>query len=60
MKTSKKERPNIIVCPYCDYTHDDGNEYVEPGNFNGNFGMECGKCRGRFIVTFQSVFLFKT
>ena len=60
MNTLKEERPNVIVCPYCDYIHVDGHEHVESGSYEGDFGMECEKCQGRFIVTFQSVFLFKT
>lgn len=55
---SKKENADAIVCPHCEHVHGDYDEYIEVGDFSGDFEMECVKCDKGFKVDFYSVFFF--
>jgi DNA-directed RNA polymerase subunit RPC12/RpoP len=49
----------LIQCPYCNHQHEDIQEYVDPGDMDGEFPMKCNYC-GEFRVEFSTVITFKS
>ena len=47
-----------IVCPYCGHKHD-GLDYVETGDMEGDFSMECEACGKEFNVSFTTTINFE-
>lgn len=58
MFNSKKENADVIVCPHCEYVHGNYDDYIEVGDMDGDFEMECLKCKKNMSVNFYSVFWF--
>lgn len=53
------ETINSIQCPYCDCKIEPW-EYVETGDMDGSFKMECEECKKPFIVNFKTDMMFNT
>ena len=53
------ETINTIQCPYCNCKIEPW-EYVETGDMDGSFKMECEKCKKPFIVNFKTDIIFNT
>ncbi|MBD5589243.1 hypothetical protein [Clostridium botulinum] len=48
-----------IKCPYCKHEHD-GLDYIEVGDMEGEFSMDCEKCKKPFGVDFATRIEFTT
>lgn len=46
------ESLNIIICPHCNEKIIPS-DYLKPGEFEGNFKVECTECGKNFSVMFQ-------
>ena len=53
------ETVNIIQCPYCKALIEPW-DYVETGDMEGGFTMECEECGKEFSVSFSTDIKFKT
>ncbi|WP_204245812.1 hypothetical protein [Clostridium botulinum] len=49
-----------IKCPYCDYKHEDFQNYIDTGDMEGEFSMDCEKCKKPFGVDFVTKIEFTT
>lgn len=50
---------NKITCPHCMKEYD-GLDFIEVGDMEGSFEMECEGCEKEFTVTFTTTITFKT
>lgn len=53
------ETVNVIVCPHCN-TKIEPWDYVETGDMEGEFEMDCTECGESFKVSFETDIRFKT
>lgn len=53
-------KAEYIECPYCEHVHSDYHDYLEVGDLEGEFKMNCVGCKEQFKVDFYSVFWFET
>ena len=53
------ESMNVIQCPHCSELID-YNDYIEVGDMDGDFTMDCESCGGNFEVSFETNILFTT
>ncbi|WP_169810105.1 hypothetical protein [Paenibacillus antarcticus] len=53
-------KDKLIECPHCNFIHEDSLDYIETGDMEGQFPMDCGKCGEVFQVEFTTTITFKT
>ena len=53
------ETVNIIICPHCNAKIVPW-DYIENGEMEGDFNMDCTECRKEFSVSFETDVKFKT
>ncbi|HCL4480361.1 TPA: hypothetical protein N2D99_002449 [Clostridium botulinum] len=49
-----------IQCPHCNYKHEDFQNYIDTGDMDGEFSMDCEKCGKSFQVNFVTKIEFTT
>lgn len=60
VRNIKKDKvESKIICPYCGYEHR-GLNYIEVGDMEGEFSMNCEGCKEEFKVKFNTIIEFKT
>lgn len=47
-----------IYCPYCHHKHENWQDYIDTGDMDGEFPVECEKCGKKFIVSFNTTIKF--
>ena len=50
---------NIIQCPYCNHFIEPW-DFIDTGDMEGEFTMECEKCEKEFSVKFETDIKFTT
>lgn len=49
-----------IECPHCRYKHENWSDYIENGDMDGEFNMNCEECDKEFIVKFETTIKFES
>lgn len=53
-------KTKLIVCPYCQFVHEDSIDYIDPGDMEGEFPMDCEGCNKPLKIEFDTVVSFHT
>lgn len=53
-------KDKLIVCPHCSFRHEDSLDYLEGGDMEGEFSMQCEKCEEWLTVEFSTTINYET
>jgi DNA-directed RNA polymerase subunit RPC12/RpoP len=49
-----------IICPHCGYEHYEWHDYIDTGDMDGAFDMDCEDCGESFVVKFRTLIDFQS